>query len=142
MQQHKHEYDRFLLLRFDIMYKLRIFDWPKWNEKGIILVNRDVHYPSSKLYADMTFIVDNDHVDTFSSAFHNEHDPVCLHHIGRELERHAIPFHLMYKEYYAGNEHALHVWYPIDPIPNLDKYTHGVEIKDLSRWNPGWKWIV
>lgn len=119
MTQHKDNYDRFLLLRFDMMYRIKVTEWPKWDKKGIILVNKDINYPSCKYYADMVFIIDKGWIGRFSKALHSK-NPMCLHHIGRDLENMKIPFHLMYKDYYHDKSHPLNAWNPVNKKPDLN----------------------
>lgn len=131
MKEHETEYDRFLLLRFDFMYRLRIDKWPCWDKKGIIIVNKDIHWPSVGLYADMVFIIDRGWVDKFRCAFMDS-SPFCLHHIGRALNDNKVPFHLMYNDYYVATSHPLHAWHPIEKEPNLDVIYEGVKVQSVN----------
>lgn len=138
MTENQDQYDRFVLLRFDIMYRKRITEWPHWDTKGIILVNRDVHYPILQLYADIVFIIDCKWTTHFKDAFVGETKYKCsLHHIGKYLENMSdVPFHLMYQKYYHMMKHPLHALHPLEHRPNLDDDYEGEEIIDISPWNP------
>lgn len=119
MIQNYDQYDRFVLLRFDFTYRRRITEWHQWNNKGIILVNKDPHYPSIKLYADMVFIMDREYLHQFKSACVAEgRFKIGLHHIGGYLEEMPeVPLHLMYQDYYSFGDHPL---YTLSPRPKLD----------------------
>jgi hypothetical protein len=137
MDNHKHIYDRFIILRCDFRYYVNITKWPKWNETGIILVNKDVHWPTLKLYSDVLFIVDNHSVDNFKLAF----DYSCfksiydVHHLGQYLYMNNIPFHLMYEEYYHMDDHPIHSLASLEDEPNLTIIKKINPIKDVSKWN-------
>ena len=119
MIQNYDRYDRFVLLRFDFMYRRRITEWYQWNNKGIILVNKDPHYPSIKLYADHVFIMDREYLQQFRNAcVADGRFKIGLHHIGGYLEEmHEVPLHLMYEDYYGYGDHPL---YTSSPRPDLD----------------------
>jgi len=126
-------YDRYVILRFDFLYKIKIEQWPHWNSNGIILVNKDVHWPKQKLYADIVFIVDRDYIESFKHA--KETNPkAALHHIGKYLENNKH-FYLMYKDYYHMDNHPLHSVLNLGPYPDLNHYNQGEKILDLSVWN-------
>jgi hypothetical protein len=135
MKYHKEEYDRFVILRCDIEYKIRITKWPKWNETGIFIVNRDVHWYNHKLYADIIFIIDTESVDIFTKVVNNceKHSP--MHVIGKYLYENNIPFHLMYEEYYHMLEHPLHSLASLQEHPDLDNPIPGIQIEDVSIFN-------
>jgi hypothetical protein len=133
MVDNQDRYDRFVLLRFDVMYRKKITDWPHWDKKGITLVNRDAHYPTARLYADIVFVVDAGWAKAFQNAFLT-HPRVCLHHIGRNLET-VEGFRLMHNGYYHMTTHPLHAIHPIEPEPNLEEDYPGMEILDVSPWN-------
>ena len=137
MTKNQHQYDRFVLLRFDFMYRKRITEWPHWDNKGILLVNKDVHYPTLQLYADIVFIVDSPWLTDFKEAFIAHGKYRCfLHHIGKYLELLPhCPLHLMYPGYYHMTTHPLHSLLPIEPKPDLNKQYNGEKILDVSPWN-------
>jgi hypothetical protein len=134
MKSNKELYDRFVILRFDFLYRKKILDWPKWNEKGIILVNRDVHWPTQKLYADVVFICDTSEISTLYEAF-EQPNKVCLHHIGKNLYINNKPFHLMYEKYFGIWDHPLHAVTPMENSTIDLNIEYGKEITDLSMWN-------
>lgn len=135
MNENKEKYDRFVLLRFDFMYRKKITDWTHWEKKGIVLVNKDVHHPRDKVYADIVFVVDSVYVSVFKLAFET-YPKACLHHIGRNLEQTKFPFfYLMYPDYYAFTSHPLHTLHPTEPEPDLNDNYEGEKILDVSKWN-------
>ena len=48
IQGHKTIYDRFVILRFDIIYKVAITDWPKWAINSITVPCKDITWNSTK----------------------------------------------------------------------------------------------
>lgn len=121
------EYDRFLVLRFDFEYRIRVTQWPRWNDRGIGLVNRDVSWDNTKLYADIVFVVDRDHlsawrggVDTMGSYPHD---------IGKYLYENNLPINLMYDDYYNMVDHPLHSYISWEDSPNLDQPYTPIKIK-------------
>ena len=136
MHEHKNEYDRFIILRCDLRYRLRITKWPKWQEKGIILENRDVHWPKSKLCADLIFIVDVPELELFSDAIENNSNSNDLHEVSQYLYNHSFPFHFMYDGYYHMDNHPLHTLASIEQEnPDLDNPLQIESITDISQWN-------
>jgi hypothetical protein len=121
MIENHNRYDRFVLLRFDFIYRKRITDWYHWNNKGVILANKDPHYPSIKLYADHVFIIDREYLHQFRNACIAEgRFKIGLHHIGGYLEEMPeVPLHLMYQDYYGFGDHPLYT-YSFSPRPDLD----------------------
>jgi hypothetical protein len=117
------------------MYKLRITQWPKWSNSGIILVNRDVHYPKQKLFADIVFIIDRSMIDSILKIQESIFYHGTIHRFGTALESNNIPFHLMYNDYYHMLGHPLHTIASIQEEPYLEKYEDGVKVTDISRWN-------
>lgn len=138
MVNHQHQYDRFLLLRFDVMYRKKVLDWHHWNKNGITLVNRDIHYPKLRLYHDIAFVVDHEWVDHFKKAFvaDDQKFKICLHHIGRELEdMKDVPLYIMYLDHYHLTNHPFYALHPDEPRPNLNDDYQGKKVLDLSPWN-------
>jgi len=130
MKNNENNYDRFVILRCDFTYRIPIILWPKWNNTGIIVVNRDVHWPSKKLYADVLFICDSSSIYNFENAVLSIKDHKTLHELPKYLYDNNIQFTLMYDEYYHMNAHPLHI---LETTHNNDP-TH---ITDISQWNPG-----
>jgi hypothetical protein len=135
MNKYKNTYDRFVILRCDFMYRINITTWPKWDKNGIILVNKDVHWPTYKLYADIMFIVDSTSVDTFTNAYYSNIFRDSIHGLGCFLYNNSIPFHLMYEDYYHMNIHPLHSMGSLEDIPDLANPLPIEPIKDVSYWN-------
>ena len=130
MKNNENNYDRFVILRCDFTYRIPIVLWPKWDNTGIIVVNRDVHWPSLKLYSDILFICDSSSIYNFENAVLSIKDHKTLHAIPKYLYDNNIHFTLMYDEYYHMNAHPLHI---LETIHNNEP-TH---ITDISQWNPG-----
>jgi hypothetical protein len=107
MNDHK-EYDRFVILRCDFTYSFDITKWRKWKETGIFIVNRDVHWSTTKYCGDVMFIVDSKNIPHFEFGFKNSICDDTMHGISKVLYNNNIPFHLMYNEYYHMDKHPLH----------------------------------
>ncbi len=135
MNNYKNEYDRFVILRCDFMYRIPITKWPKWKENGIILVNRDVHWPNQRLYSDIIFITDSEFIDIFTNAFNRDSHYHTAHALGRYLYNNNIPFHLMYEDYYHMDKHPLHLFAPLEDEPDLNNPVVFEPITDISCWN-------
>lgn len=119
MEQKKRNYDRFVILRCDFAYRYKITQWPKWNNGGIILVNKDLTWPTTMLYNDILFIVDSYMLLDFTIAFTNDKYRNTLHHIGRYLQYSKTPFSLMYPDRYLMDNHPLHALVSMEPLPDL-----------------------
>ena len=107
MIKNKTNYSRFVILRFDILYRIPIVSWNKWNESGIILVSPVVHYYDERFVADWVFIIDSYRVEPFAKAL-----SLCTrqpHEVTIYLTTQFIPFHLMYDDYYPNETHPLYV---------------------------------
>lgn len=129
MENNRNNYDRFIIVRSDITYKKPADQWPNWNKHGIILINKDVHWPSKKFYSDTLFIVDSHMIDIFSEAFYSNIYEETLHGIGQYLYENNIPFHLLYEEYYHISKHPLYWMASLDPTDDCSPVT------DVSPWN-------
>lgn len=125
MIENKNNYDRFVLLRFDFMYRLRINEWPHWDKNGIILTSKDVSYPTLRFYHDMVFVIDAQWVDHFKNAFIAENKlRSCLHHIGRYLEEMpSVPFYVMYPDN-LYRQIPICATHPVEPRPILSEGPH------------------
>jgi hypothetical protein len=134
---HKNEYDRFVIMRCDFRYRIPITKWPKWNENGIILTNKDVHWPSQKYYSDVLFIFDNNVIEKILEIENREEKNAhFIHDLGKFLYEKNIPFHLMYEDYYYMNDHPLHAMASLEiDEPDLENPQLGMKIKDNSHWN-------
>ena len=131
----KNRFDRFVILRFDMMYKIRITSWPKWAEKGIFLFNKDVTYKTRKLYSDIIFIFDSNTADTVCHLKEIYHGPT-LHSFGTALEKKEVSFHLLYDTYHHILSNPLFVIGSMQKEPDLNNYIRDYEdITDVSRWN-------
>ena len=127
IQTHQSEYDRFIILRFDIIYKLNITQWNHWNSTNIILPNKDITWNETKFYNDILFIIDTPKVEDFDKAVQYmlsiNNTPIqkrfCYHmgmphHIGQYLYIHRIPFELMYDTILEGTKnHPLYILFVI-----------------------------
>lgn len=67
IQINKNKFDRFVILRFDIIYNIPITQWNHWNSCGIILPSKDITWNHTRLYNDLVFIIDKDY-DIFNEA--------------------------------------------------------------------------
>lgn len=67
IQKNKNAFDRFVILRFDIIYNIPITQWNCWDSYGIILPSKDITWNSTLLYNDIIFIIDKDY-DIFNEA--------------------------------------------------------------------------
>ena len=102
----KDYYDRFIILRFDVVYRIPLLSWNIWNKPGITLVNRDVHWFDEKLYADHVFIVDKDFTEPFrKGVYHTTRQP---HQVGQYLKLHKVPINLMYDTFHTNDSHPLY----------------------------------
>jgi hypothetical protein len=117
------------------MYKLKITSWPCWNDNGITLVNKDVHYPTRKLYSDMLFIIDTNMsnvVTNLNGIFYVD----TIHRFGTALEENSIKLNLMYQSYYHLIYHPLFILASVQNEPDLTNYINDAEeVLDVSRWN-------
>jgi len=138
MHNYRNEYDRFVILRCDMMYRTPVTKWPKWNNNGIILTNKDVHWPTRKLYSDTIFIVDGNMIDIFTESvrYSNSRETAHLHYIGEYLFINNIDFHLMYENYYHMIDHPLQVLASIEDTPDLNNPLQGIPVTDISQYNP------
>lgn len=109
------EYDRFVIFRYDYQYKYKITKWPKWDERGIIITNRD---PVGGLFSDLLFVVDSSHTEYFSDAVDNI--TMWPHQIGKYLAENNIPFHMMYDDCYGQLNHPLYTYLTIEKDPIIE----------------------
>jgi hypothetical protein len=134
-------YDRFVILRFDFMYRRHLTTWPKWPERGLIVVNRDVTWPSKSLYSDQVFILDSNDIENFSRAWmwaltQYREDGSHTHCIAKYYYENNLPFHLMYETYHhMENGHPLYSPVALCPEPDLKNPIDAIVIEDVSRWN-------
>lgn len=107
--ENQSKYDRFIICRFDVLYKIPILKWNKWNEFGIILTNRDVHWYDQFLYADCLFIIDSGFSQIFYDAIlYCYNRPTLAHEVGEYLIKNNIKFHTMYDGFYHNKGHPLY----------------------------------
>jgi hypothetical protein len=137
IDNHKNNYDRFVIIRCDIIYRIPITKWNNWDKTGIILVNKDVHWPKQKLYSDILFIVDSNYIDIFKNAYYlsivgTDH----IHKLGYYLYINNISFYLIYDDYYHNGFHPLFSMLSIhhDNI-DLNNSLHIEPLKNISEWN-------
>jgi hypothetical protein len=135
MIKNKTKYSRFVVLRFDILYRIPIVSWNKWNESGIILVSPVVHFYDERFVADWVFIVDSYRVDSFAKAL-----SLCKrqpHEVTIYLTTQFIPFHLMYDNYYPNETHPLYVMNQRgDPVNLSMPYTGKKDEEHFIKCNP------
>ena len=137
MASYRSHYDRFIILRCDMMYRIPVTKWPKWNNNGIILTNRDVHWPTRKLYSDTIFIVDDNMIDIFTDSvrYSNARENAHLHYIGEYLFITNIDIQLMYENYYHMINHPLQVLASVEGPPDLSNPLQGTPVVDISQYN-------
>ena len=125
MTENIKRYDRFVLLRFDFMYRLRINEWPHWDKNGITLTSKDVSYPMLHFYHDMVFIIDAGWVNHFKEVFVAEGKlRLGLHHIGKYLEEMPdVPFYVMFPEN-LYRQIPICATHPVEARPNLEEGCH------------------
>ena len=115
---HKNDYDRFVILRFDILYKLPITEWNHWTSTGITLLNKDVCWLDERLCSDLVFICDQEMIEPFSKAL--IYTRRQAHQVSQYLCLHDIPFHLMFNDFYHIYNHPYYAIAVLNPEPNLD----------------------
>ncbi len=137
IKMNEHTYDRFIVLRCDMVYKNYITKWPKWDHKGIILIGKDVHWPTKKLYNDIVFIIDNSAIDILLSLGDSIYYGENMHALGRALETNNIDFEIMYDGYYHTTDHPIIGIASINEIPIFDKpyVDNAKSLDDISKWN-------
>lgn len=130
MKTNKDNYDRFIVLRFDFIYRIPIIEWPNWNESGILLTNRDEHWCRSRLYHDGIFVVDSHMVDIFNYSVHQLPPGRLPHDCGLFFHNNDIPFYLMYNEFFTFAKNPL---YALANGPILDPGLCYEPMTDISR---------
>jgi hypothetical protein len=131
IQTHKNEYDRFIILRFDIFYKNKITQWNQWNSRGFILPNKDISWEETMFYNDILFIIDSNSLEHFNRAIDymmtiepipddlrinpnqmiKKHYHAMPHHIGQYFLIYNLPFEVMYEGLYEGTKnHPLYLF--------------------------------
>jgi hypothetical protein len=131
-----HNYDRFVILRCDIIYRYYITQWPKWKEKGIFLINKDVHWPREKLYSDILFLFDSEYFNQFKEAYYSTVYSNNIHVLGTYLYNNNIDFHLLYDTYHHMVNHPFFVLASVEDI-NIDLSNPLIPepLHDVSQWN-------
>lgn len=125
LHDHKSEYDRVLFTRFDFMYRIPITRWPKWNETGFFVVNKDVHWNGQKYYSGVFFLFDIEELNNFENALHYTQSNSPEHGIGKYFYINNLKFNIIYDEYYHILNNPLHALGSIEPEPDLDNPTSG-----------------
>jgi len=121
MLQQKHNYDRIVVLRYDIQYRFKITQWPKWSNTGIFIVSKDVNWHNNKCYHDFLFIVDSPYVDHLCNAIKDAMDGEDYHNrIGSYLYHNNIPFELMYQHGYHLVNHPLYALKHFEAEPDIE----------------------
>lgn len=130
LREHADEYDRFIIIRFDILYRIPITQWPQWNSTGIILVSRDKHWYDERICADFIFIADKEYVQDLAKGL--EYTRRQAHQVSQYLYRNDIPFHLMYTSYYGLQNHPLYMVKGLEPDPILDTEFPGISLSETD----------
>jgi hypothetical protein len=128
LREHVNEYDRFVILRFDILYRIPITQWPHWNSTGIILVNRDKHWLDERLCTDFVFIADAESIQDLAKGL--EYTRRQAHQVSQYFYRNDIPFHLMYSEIYGIQNHPLYLVKGVEPDPVVGTIFFGIPFSD------------
>jgi hypothetical protein len=131
--EHQDEYDRFVIIRFDILYRIPITQWPQWNSTGIILVSRDKHWYDERICADFIFIADKEYVQDLAKGL--EYTRRQAHQVSQYFYRNDVPFHLMYSEYYGLQNHPLYMGdiYNITGV-NVKIIPNKLEVSDFKNF--------
>jgi hypothetical protein len=131
------DYDRFIILRFDYQYRIRITEWPCWQDCGITLINKDCSWAGTKFCSDMVFLFDKEMHQNFENAVMNLpesygksslDETVHPHGIGRYLHKNKISYNLMYEQYYGAMDHPLYSYVTFEENPDLDNPMTGMPI--------------
>lgn len=96
--KNKDKYDKFVVMRFDFIYKMPITEWPHFNSPGITLPNKDVTYEKTKYYSDYFFMLSNDSADLFKQSVYQVRS--LPHEVGAWLTHNNISFNVMCDGYY------------------------------------------
>jgi hypothetical protein len=135
MKNNKEKYSRFIIMRFDVLYRYDIHSWNKWHQEGIIIVSPDIHYFDERYVTDLLFIVDSYAVEPFVKAL-----KLCVnlpHEVGIYLTTNFIPYHLMYTDFFSNNTHPLYSLNKIGDAVTLGIYYPGVsDPKGYREHNP------
>lgn len=129
--ENKDIYDRFIILRFDVLYRIPLLSWNIWKEPGITLVNRDAHWYDEKLYSDHVFIVDKGFIEPFrKGVYHTTRQP---HQVGQYLTLHKVPINLIYNTFHNNDSHPLYTM-SIESANNIS--FKAAEIESPLSYNP------
>jgi len=115
MAEHRFEYNKFIILRFDFWYKIPITQWPLFEEDGFILINKDVSWEQTFYISDFLFQIGSESVQSFK---HIINKPIWIpHEIGACLKLEGTPHKYMYKDYYYySKDHPMYSYF-LDPMP-------------------------
>jgi hypothetical protein len=116
MMEHQQLYRKFIILRFDFWYKIPITQWPRFEEDGFIVINKDVSWENTFYISDFLFQIGSESVPTFR---HVVYKPIWIpHEIGACLKLENIPYKLMYDDYFFySKDHPMYSYF-LDPRPN------------------------
>ena len=128
LREHADEYDRVVIIRFDILYRIPITQWPQWNSKGILLVNRDKHWYDERICSDFIFIADKEYVQDLAKGL--EYTRRQAHQVSQYFYRNDIPFQLMYTSYYGLQNHPLYMVKGLEPDPIVGTTFTGVPFSE------------
>jgi hypothetical protein len=121
IQKNKNQYDRFIILRFDIIYKIKITKWNNFYNNGIIVPNRDTTYDTTLFCNDIIFMIDKPYIEIFNNAIEymmsvKKNMNKCLnyssmpHSIGRYLVTNNLPITYMFEEKYYVLDHPIYAF--------------------------------
>lgn len=133
MREHRNEYDRFIIIRFDVLYRISLTKWRCWDQTGIIIVNRDVHWLDERLCSDFIFICDKESIDNLADGLnYRKREFTGGHQVMQYFDLYDIPYHLMYTEFYNMYQHPLYVTKGEEPDPNLTEIYPGTPVPDIK----------
>lgn len=131
--EEKSNYDRIVILRFDLQYRIRITKWPKWDKTGVFLASRDVNWDQNRCYHDFLFMVDSHAVKHLSDAILDAITGDVYHNkIGSYLYHNNIPFELMHQHGYHLLDHPLYALKHFEAEPELENPSPGIIIKTFE----------
>jgi hypothetical protein len=137
MIEQREAYGRFVILRFDFQYRIRITKWNKWDHDGIILANKDVGWNTGKNFHDLVFIIDNRSVEHFKRGVESCICPVTGRYnnmIGHYLYHNGVRFELMYEHGYNMVKHPLYAYKYLDDEPDLENPNPGTIVVHASQF--------
>jgi hypothetical protein len=126
-------YDRYLVFRFDMVFKIKITTWPMWEKKGIILDWKEKHWYIDQVYGSLIYIFDKECLKYYHECVAFPKHNKTPHHIGQYLYHNNIPFYCMYDECYYNTNNPICSLRPIEDEPDLDNPKKGIPIPYIGK---------